>query len=262
MEPGQNEPIDYRQPVAYDVQGRPLYLHPSADNDSSDDEPHKSEGDEENKEDQSREDRSSSTPMGEDPEDIKRKHELSVQEYPRVHLDEDEYIIIKVQRSVMGIVGPAGGAIALAVIVIAGIFIYPEIRAASTMNLPSTGSIILPALLFLALDALFVYIAVWIYYRNRLYVTNKCVIGYIQQSLFDRRIQKASLDRIEDVSSHQSGLLPTMFNYGTIRMSTIGDESNYHLNFVENPGSQADTINDAVSKHKEHSSQVGRWRNP
>ena len=59
-----------------------------------------------------------------------------------------------------------------------------------------------------------------------------------------------SLGSIEDASFHQTGILQTMLNYGSIRLSTEGDETTYRFNFVANPRKQIAVVNDAIEAFK------------
>lgn len=252
MDPEEKQPIDYGQPVAYDAKGRPLYLRPEGPEPDSHQEP-SSTGDEKESVD---------TPLGEDIEVIKSKHDISIVDYPEVHLDEDEYIMTEIPRSLIGVTVPIVGGLLGATVLIAVTILYPDYRETASIALPPMINVIFPVILLLILDGIFVYVAVWVYYRNRLLVTNKCAVGYVQFSLFDRRIHKASLDRIEDISFHQPGFIASLFNYGRLRMSTIGDESDFRLSFVASPREQSELVNDIVAKHKTHSAYSGRWRTP
>lgn len=257
MDPEENQSIDYGHPVAYDAKGRPLYLRPeeAAAVHEEPAQPYQAKDKPKDKE-------PLETPMGEDLEIIRRKHDISVESYPDVHLDEDEYVMTEIPRSIIGLVVPIACGLVAAAVLIAVTILYPEFRQASEMVLPPMINLIFPVMLLLILDAIFVYVAVWVYYRNRLLVTNKCAVGYVQFSLFDRRTHKASLDRIEDISFHQPGFIASLFNFGRLRMSTIGDESDFHLTYVSSPREQSELVNDIVAKHKAHSPYSGRWHTP
>lgn len=94
------------------------------------------------------------------------------------------------------------------------------------------------------------YIYVWVYQNNKFFLTNESVIQEIQVSLFSRHEQTVSLQNIEDASYRQQGILQTMFNYGSIRLSTEGDETTYRFNFVADPKRHIAILNDAVEAFK------------
>ncbi len=66
------------------------------------------------------------------------------------------------------------------------------------------------------------YIAIWVYTNNKFFLTNESVIQEVQNSLFSRHEQTVSLANIEDASYRQEGLIQSMLNYGSIRLSTVG----------------------------------------
>ena len=59
-----------------------------------------------------------------------------------------------------------------------------------------------------------------------------------------------SLGSIEDASYKQHGILQTILNYGTIRLSTEGDETTYRFAYVSNPNKQVAILNDAIEAFK------------
>jgi uncharacterized membrane protein YdbT with pleckstrin-like domain len=92
--------------------------------------------------------------------------------------------------------------------------------------------------------------AIWIYIKNQFFLTNEAVIQEIQYGLFSRREQTVSLGSIEDASYRQQGILQHIFDYGTMRLSTEGEETTYRFAYVENPKKQIATVNNAVESFK------------
>jgi uncharacterized membrane protein YdbT with pleckstrin-like domain len=90
----------------------------------------------------------------------------------------------------------------------------------------------------------------YVYNNNRFYLTNESVVQEIQSSLFNKREQTVSLASIEDASYRQDGLFPVLLNYGSIRLSTMGDETTYRFNYVTNPKQHIALLNDAVESFK------------
>jgi len=95
-----------------------------------------------------------------------------------------------------------------------------------------------------------VYIAYYVYVSNKLFLTNESVIQEIQLSLFSHREQTVSLANIEDASYEQHGIIQQLFNYGSIRLSTEGDETTYHFSYVANAEQHIATLNNAVEAFK------------
>ena len=109
---------------------------------------------------------------------------------------------------------------------------------------------IIIATMVMALFAIGGYVAVWVYTQNRFFLTNESVIQEIQISLFSKREQTVSLANIEDASYSQQGPLQTIFNYGSIRLSTEGDETTYRFHYVANPKHEIAILNNAVEAFK------------
>ena len=99
-----------------------------------------------------------------------------------------------------------------------------------------------------------------VYNANRLYVTNKRLIHHQANSLFSKSVNVIELLSIEDVSFQQENIGDHIFKLGTIRMSTIGDETTYIFKYVNTPKDELDTITHLVHMEKEKTKR--RHRRP
>lgn len=234
------QPTDYNQPVAYDAQGRPLYAHPP----------------------QQAAPQPEATPQvvhmtrAADPvpvkisDEAKKRHDESTAKYPQLNLSDGEYIINEVRRHPIGLIPMVGVTAFLVVAIMGGLAAYPSLQQNSGGTLPPFDSLILPAILLIVLVLLGGYIAIWVYLNNRFFLTNESVIQEIQTTLLARHEQTVSLSNIEDASYKQAGIFETMFNYGSIRLSTEGDETTYRFYFVSDPKKQIAVLNNAVEAFK------------
>ena len=50
---------------------------------------------------------------------------------------------------------------------------------------------------------------------------------------------------IEDVTASQTGILPTIFNYGTLHIETAGEQNNFIFLYCPNPNAYAKALLDA-----------------
>jgi uncharacterized membrane protein YdbT with pleckstrin-like domain len=219
---------DYDQPVAYDKDGNPLYAHPPKRQDA--------------------EMTHQVDPV--EPEvspETKRRHEESVSRYPSLNLSKEEYIISEVRRHPIGLVLPITIGSVLVLAVLGVLSMYSTFVPSGN---PPLSSVLMPALLLILLIVLGAYIVVMTYLGNKFYLTNESVIQEIQTSLLARREQTVSLSNIEDASYTQTGIFQLLFNYGSIRLSTEGDETTYHFNYVSNPKHEIATLNNAVEAFK------------
>jgi membrane protein YdbS with pleckstrin-like domain len=230
---------DFNKPVAYDQYGQALYTHPQggSQQDSGPQvvymtraiDPHQQEI---------------------SPE-IRQKHDESVSKYPELNLSDGEYVISAVTRHPIGVIS-IWLVVILAVIMVLAI---PTVIIA-TDSLPfqipdkaiMSGVIVL--LLVVVVLVLAGLVSTIVYNANRFYLTNESVMQYIQRSLFSKTNQTISLGNIEDASYRQRGILQTVLNYGSIRLSTEGEETTYRFNFVSNPERQIRMLNDAVEAFK------------
>lgn len=229
--PVQNDP---NQPVAYDASGRPLYAHPPVVTEQPTHVVHMT--------------------RAIDPVDpvispeVVAKHDESMRKYPVLNLSRGEYVISMVQRHPIGLVAPLGICAFLLFLVMVGLGLYPSF--AESNDLPTVDQLLVPASLFMLLIAIGGYITAWVYLQNKFFLTNESVIQEIQTSLFAHHEQTVSLSNIEDASYRQTGLIQSLFNYGSIRLSTEGDETTYRFHYVANPKDQIAVLNNAVEAFK------------
>lgn len=234
-EPSPNEP----QPVAYDAEGRPLYAHP----------PKQTVNQEHNVVHMTR----MMEPIKQkiSPE-VQRKHERSMRLYPFLNLSEGEYVIRAVRRHPIGLIIPMAIGVILLTLSLSVLFNYAAI--ADSLNfrgaMADPASVTLPIVLFSVLVVLGMYIVYYVYVNNKFFLTNESVIQEIQVSLFSRHEQTVSLANIEDASFRQENIIQHLFNYGSIRLSTEGDETTYRFSFVANPKRHVAILNDAVEAFK------------
>jgi hypothetical protein len=242
QQPQQTPPdTDYGQPVAYDQSGRPLYAHPpqppaapsivhvARPMDPAD------------------------QPI---PPELMQRHEESSKRYPHLNLSRGEYIISAVRRHPIGLVQIWLVIIFLMLAFGALFWMLFYGQGADDTVASLGGNEELPAAAMMGLGALYVlillggFVASYIYNSNRFYLTNESVIQEIQTSLFNRHEQTVSLSNIEDASYKQAGILPHLLNYGTIRLSTEGDETTYRFTYVAGPKKHIAVLNNAVEAFK------------
>lgn len=184
-------------------------------------------------------------------EDNARRHNESVKRYPHLNLSEGEFVVIDVKRHPIGLLLPVFATAVTILALIAVLIAYPsDIAATGGPALPSYGQIVIPMILFMLLVAVGGSIAVWVYLQNQFFMTNESVIQEIQHSLFSRHEQTVSLGSIEDASFKQSGILQMMLNYGTVRLSTEGEETTYRFSYVSNPRNHVAILNNAIESFK------------
>ncbi|MEO7904398.1 MAG: PH domain-containing protein [Candidatus Saccharimonadales bacterium] len=257
---------DYSQPAAYDVDGRPLYAHPpqrvgpklsSSMVDTVSDEIAGENFDPRLRKQYANEPDLVHVYRPIEPKErplstkLQALHEQSKVRFPSLNLSKGEHVIIAVRRHPIGLIIPIGITGFLLTVLLALLFSYPLLqRDGYFASLPGVEVIVLPVLLLVLLVGIGGYVAAWVYLQNRFYMTNESVIQEIQLSLFSRREQTVSLGSIEDASFLQTGILELLFGYGTIRLSTEGEETTYRFQFVAEPKRQIAILNNAVEAFK------------
>lgn len=228
------------QPVAYDTNGRPLYAHPP----TTPVEP------------QAPQVVQAMRPIEPVEADIspeaKARHEASQKRFPFLNLSEGEFVIKAMRRHPIGLLVPTITGIFLLTLTLTLMLNYTSI--AESLGLlgaaADPNAVLLPGGLFCLLIAMGMFIAYYVYVNNKFFLTNESVIQEIQTSLFSRHEQTVSLGNIEDASFRQTNIIQNLFNYGSIRLSTEGDETTYRFTYVANPKNHIATLNNAVEAFK------------
>jgi PH (Pleckstrin Homology) domain-containing protein len=188
--------------------------------------------------------------------DLLARHEESLRKYPRVHLSKGEYVIMEVRRHPIGLLSIwlLTGLLVVAVLALIPFYGMNRGTIASTLH-ASLGRLPTPDVLTFPLLALAIFfllgglVAVYIYNSNLFYLTNESIIQYAQTGLMTTAQQQINLVNVDDVSYRQQGIMQQVLNYGTIRVSTEGDDRNpYIFYFVAHPQLVTQTINDAMEE--------------
>ena len=170
-------------------------------------------------------------------------HDRSVHDYPHLDLDDDEYVVIDVERSKIGVVF-IWVVVLLIFILVPGAFFLAMNMSPLPDHIKTGLSLIL--VLFAIIILLSGVIARNIYRANYFIVSNKRVFAKVQHVPFVYRLQMVELEHVEDVSMARTSLLQIIFNYGSIRLSTVGDEHTYKFTFSADPESQIKIIQKVV----------------
>lgn len=270
------------RPVAYDPEGRPLYYHPVSPA-VSDESKTKEEGETRRDSPVKRKSYITNQPNNIDghnfhpkiraqyanepqvvhaerplepslfsisPELI-RKHRESKRRYPGLNLSPGEFVILDIKRHPIGMIIPISITALLVLTIMMFTVIYPSIAVEGLIGyMPSPVTVFVISMVITIATVISGAVVLWVYLRNRFFMTNESVIQEVQESIFSYVEQSVSLGSIEDASFHQSGILPTMFNYGTIRLSTEGDETTYLFRYVTNPKKQISVLTRAIESFK------------
>lgn len=184
---------------------------------------------------------------------VRAKHDDSSRDFPFLNLSEGEYVISAIKRHPIGLIAIWGVVLTVILLLVLGIFMTMGGSQDTASVMIESETVPSLAMLFLGLIVLMFLggvIATIVYEGNRFFLTNESVTQHIQASLFSKKEQTISLGNIEDASFRQNGILQHLLNYGTLRLSTEGDETTYRFSFVENPWNQLSKLNNAVEAFK------------
>ncbi|MBC7764374.1 PH domain-containing protein [Microbacteriaceae bacterium] len=189
--------------------------------------------------------------------ETKRRHDESMKHFDNLNLSDHEYVISAVRRHPIGMLAPLiATAFSISLMLIL-VFNYPYISEVLGLSTDMFGLVLLMGVMLMLLFLIGGYLAVWVYTNNRFFLTNESVIQEIQSSIFSRKEQTVSLMNIEDASYSQRGPLQSILDYGSIRLSTEGEETTYRFDYVSSPKSQIAILNNAVEAFKNGRPVVG-----
>lgn len=186
---------------------------------------------------------------------IKVKTERSRQDFPGLKLEEGEWVELDIRRSKIGLMLIWGAEI-VGFIVLTLLLVFlgrpnSDVLAMTGMSLATKGAmtvLVLSLYLVLAVTGL---VGTVVYNGNRMFITNKRVIQQTMISLFAKSTNVINMKSIEDVSYSRNTIFEYIFRLGTIRMSTVGDETTYTFKFVDTPRDEMERIMHLLHKNRE-----------
>ncbi len=159
------------------------------------------------------------------------RHERSKKDFPALKLEDGEYVEFAFSRAkicyllIWLIVG--GFALLFSLLFLYLFINQPEIAAINQNFLVFLIVTIIAVALIAGL------IASKVFSCNKLYITNRRAIQFIMISPVVTSKNVIDLSSIEDASFRQTSIIQKLLKIGTLRLSTVGDETTYTLQYVE-----------------------------
>ncbi|MEK7498708.1 MAG: PH domain-containing protein [Patescibacteria group bacterium] len=75
------------------------------------------------------------------------------------------------------------------------------------------------------------------YYLDVVLITNRRLLKIEQKGLFARDIAEMRLERIQDIRVDVTGVIPSLLDFGTLKVQTAGEEEQFIIVDVPNPNS-------------------------
>ncbi len=124
--------------------------------------------------------------------------------------------------------------------------LLPSVIEALGLHGPTVNAVAsLFGLFAVAFALIFIVLVTRIYKYNQLIVSDKNVTQVLQIGLFSRKVSELSMANVEDVTAEQHGIFPTIFNYGTLKIETAGEQNNFIFIYCPNPNAYAKAILDS-----------------
>ena len=168
-----------------------------------------------------------------------------------ISLEAGERIVLEIKRTkIIPILIFAGAC--LASVLLFALYILINAGNSFIFALDASGRAFFLLVISIVLGTVWIatLISLNVYTTNKLFVTNKRLIQRVANSLFDTAMNVIDLVSVEDVSFKQSGLFEHLFEVGTLRMSTIGDETTYIFKYLDTPTDELEIITHYVHVEK------------
>lgn len=178
----------------------------------------------------------------------KIRHERSKKDFPFLKLEDGEYVEFAFRRAQICLWMILGGT-ALGLIIILLAFLLTLMGQSMLDEMGKNFMfIILTSLLVAAV--IIGWISLRVYRGNRLFITNRRVIQLVMDTLVSSSVNMIDLPSVEDASFRQDGILQKMFNYGTLRLATVGDETTYTFKYSDIKPEELRAISELITAAK------------
>lgn len=168
-----------------------------------------------------------------------------------IEFDKDEHILFEVRKHwfVLAKETTLGFLAFMAPAIFYAIFSVLPIE----INTPGDGIVLFlfTYCLWLIIVWMFLFVFWTDYYLDVWIVTNKKLVDVEQRGLFNREIATMQLSKIQDVTSEQKGLMPSILGFGDLHVQTAGREKEFVIRSVKDPNVLRKQLNDALVKYQE-----------
>lgn len=153
----------------------------------------------------------------------------------------DEDVILLIRRHILALVSVIAIAVLVYIIGFIAVFVIPFVAPMMVSGLALNIYVLIVSLLFL-FNTIFFFNNWVLHYLHVAILTTEHFVEIDQAGLFERKISEMTLEKIQDVSCSQKGLIHTMFNLGSVDVQTAGEAPNFIIDFVPSPSTISKTI--------------------
>lgn len=176
-----------------------------------------------------------------------------------IEFDENEQLEAEIRKHPVGLVLIiiSGAFVALAILIAVTVaalnvnklgFDFGDSEAAIRTGLMVVG------LILVGLIGIMTIITAIIYRANVIFLTDDKLAEVTYLSLFNRRVIQQNIGRVEDVTVIQRGILPRVFDYGTLVVETAGEKERLTFTLIPRPSQNSKLI---IKCHEEYIKKYG-----
>lgn len=164
-----------------------------------------------------------------------------------IEFDDDEKLLVEIRKHPIGLVAILVTAfIVVLVMMVLTFALSANIDQLTTTNASSMQNIILGVGFLISIFTILgTYIPVFIYRASVIFITNEKIAEVEYISLFNRKITQLGVGNIENVTYAQKGILPRLFDYGTLIVETAAETENCNFSYVPRPNGNTQLIIEA-----------------
>jgi uncharacterized membrane protein YdbT with pleckstrin-like domain len=165
----------------------------------------------------------------------------------------DEKVVLLIRRHFFAILPYVITASFIYFVGLLMVFVIPAL-------LPSFVSGFVYNIYILVVSCLFLFTTAFLFHNWALHylrvaiLTDDHFVEVAQAGLFSRKVSQMSLDKVQDVSANQKGVINTMFNLGTVDVQTAGELPNFLIELVPDPSGIAQKV---MQIEEEYCERVG-----
>ena len=161
----------------------------------------------------------------------------------------DEQFLYEVHRHPIGLfIVYFEALVCFAAIVLAMIFLLPQLLTDASGNSQADGLIAIVSLLTAGLIWVGLMAYTYVYRQNKLIITDKNLTQLVQFSLLHNKVSELAMANVEDVTAAKRGFLATLFDFGELRVETAGEQNNFNFKYCPKAGFYGKVILDQRQK--------------
>ena len=191
-----------------------------------------------------------------DKAEVEMRHSRSVKDFPYLHLESNEWVELVIERAKIRIILVWVAVFLTFIALTACMFFLLNFNGGAVFDQNMT----LILSLFMLMICLVIFsvglVSTKVHRDNKLYVTNKRLIHQSALALFSQSVNTIDLQSIEDVSFSKETIFDYILQIGTLKMTTVGDETTYTFKYVDTPRDEMQTITHLVYIEKEKTKET------